>query len=266
MTFRRGVRRHPPIGSRSRDSATARPRHSRCGRGRLAQARREASGGERGGFDAVGHAELAEDVGHVDAGCLGADEEFFADLAVGTAAGEQLEHLELAWRETETVCSRLVVDWRIGRVVGSRAAGGRVGRGSRCRAAAVRRAVPGRGRRRPPARSKRPAGRTAARPAVPAGAPRRDGIGLRLRRNGSRAPSSRPRGGPIVGCRTGVAVVRAAPGRARVGDVALLPVAMRCARASPATRYHRVATARARSDRRRRGDRSTRRERTRRGR
>ena len=46
--------------------------------------------GDVGCFDAVGDAELAQDVGNVNAGGLRADEQFGCDLAVGPAAREQI--------------------------------------------------------------------------------------------------------------------------------------------------------------------------------
>src|SRR5690348_368650 len=57
--------------------------------------------GNGGGLAAVGHAELGQDAGDVDRGGLGADEQRFGDLPVGTAVGEEREHVPLAPGETE---------------------------------------------------------------------------------------------------------------------------------------------------------------------
>src|ERR1700733_35365 len=52
--------------------------------------------GDGGGLGSARRAQLAEDVGDVDAGRLGGDEQLGADLAVGHAPGEQPQHLELS--------------------------------------------------------------------------------------------------------------------------------------------------------------------------
>src|ERR1700748_3170877 len=54
-----------------------------------------------GGFAAAGHAQLAQDVGHVDAGRLGRDEQLAGDLPVAAPGRDQAEHLELAFGEPE---------------------------------------------------------------------------------------------------------------------------------------------------------------------
>src|SRR4029450_11102182 len=73
-----------------------------------------------GGLDPAGHLELAEDVGDVDAGGLGADEQCLADLAVGPAVGNQREDLAFAGGEPERVgwppWSGLVGGWWSGQV------------------------------------------------------------------------------------------------------------------------------------------------------
>ena len=56
---------------------------------------------DRGGFDAVGGAELAQDVGDVHAGGLPADEQLLTDLAIGSAVDHQAQHLELTPSEPE---------------------------------------------------------------------------------------------------------------------------------------------------------------------
>ena len=61
--------------------------------GQLEQA---AAPGDRDGLGAAGGAELGQDVGHVHADGLGADEQLVADLAVAAALGDQREHLLLA--------------------------------------------------------------------------------------------------------------------------------------------------------------------------
>ena len=52
-----------------------------------------------GRLAAAGHAQLAEDVRHVDAGRLGRDEQLAGDLPVAAPGRDQAEHLELALRE-----------------------------------------------------------------------------------------------------------------------------------------------------------------------
>src|SRR5436309_2056864 len=49
--------------------------------------------------DAVAHLELLEDVGPVPVDGLAADDEHSRDLVAGVALGDELDHLELAWRE-----------------------------------------------------------------------------------------------------------------------------------------------------------------------
>src|SRR5688500_10858691 len=53
------------------------------------------AGGHGGGLAPVGDPELAEHVGDVFAGGVGADEELLGDLRVGEALTEQLQHLPL---------------------------------------------------------------------------------------------------------------------------------------------------------------------------
>ena len=57
--------------------------------------------GDGGGLAAVGYPQLGQDVGHVHAGRLGADEQGVGDLAVGAAVGQQGEHFPLARGEAE---------------------------------------------------------------------------------------------------------------------------------------------------------------------
>src|SRR5215813_2452868 len=59
-----------------------------------------------GGFAAVRHLELRQDVGDVDARGLRRDEQLFTDLAVGATGAEQTEHLALARGEAGTVGRR----------------------------------------------------------------------------------------------------------------------------------------------------------------
>src|SRR5690349_16780951 len=47
----------------------------------------------------AGHAQLAQDVRHVDAGRLGRDEQLAGDLPVAAPGRDQAEHLELAFGE-----------------------------------------------------------------------------------------------------------------------------------------------------------------------
>ena len=54
-----------------------------------------------GRLAAAGHAQLAEDVGHVDAGRLGRDEQLARDLPVAAPGRDQAEHLEFAFGEPE---------------------------------------------------------------------------------------------------------------------------------------------------------------------
>jgi hypothetical protein len=56
---------------------------------------------DRGGCDAVGRVELAQDVRDVHAGSLHADDELGGDFAVGESAGDEREDLRLAPRQTE---------------------------------------------------------------------------------------------------------------------------------------------------------------------
>ena len=69
-----------------------------------------ASTGDRGRLGAAGGAQLAEDVGDVDAHRLGADEELLADLTVGPAGRDELEDLGLP--RCEQVGARLVAGRR----------------------------------------------------------------------------------------------------------------------------------------------------------
>jgi hypothetical protein len=55
----------------------------------------------RGGFYPAGHAQLGQDVRHVHAGCLCADEQGLADLGVGPAGREQGQDLAFALGEPE---------------------------------------------------------------------------------------------------------------------------------------------------------------------
>jgi len=52
--------------------------------------------GQGGGLYPAGHAQLAQDAGHVHAGRLGADEQLRADLGIGQPGREQPEHDQLA--------------------------------------------------------------------------------------------------------------------------------------------------------------------------
>ena len=52
------------------------------------------------GLAACRHAELAQDVGHVDAGGLAGDEQLLGDLPVGVALGDEPQDLELAGGES----------------------------------------------------------------------------------------------------------------------------------------------------------------------
>ena len=52
--------------------------------------------GEFGGFAPVGDGEFSEDIGNVEPGRLGADEELVSDLAVGAAMNQQAQNLDLA--------------------------------------------------------------------------------------------------------------------------------------------------------------------------
>src|SRR6266496_1381517 len=54
-----------------------------------------------GRLAAAGHAQLAEDVRHVDAGRLGRDEKLAGDLPVAAPGRDQAEHLELALGKPE---------------------------------------------------------------------------------------------------------------------------------------------------------------------
>jgi hypothetical protein len=56
-----------------------------------------------GGFHAVGDIQLGEDVGHMHAGGLGADEQGLADLPVGASRGQVPEHLQLTGGEAESL-------------------------------------------------------------------------------------------------------------------------------------------------------------------
>src|SRR5438876_2153497 len=54
-----------------------------------------------GRLAAAGHAQLAQDVGHVDAGRLGRDEQRAGDLPVAAPGRDQAEHLEFALGQPE---------------------------------------------------------------------------------------------------------------------------------------------------------------------
>jgi hypothetical protein len=71
--------------------------------------RREAEAvGDRPGLGPVAHAELGQDVGDVDAGCLVADVEGLGDLVVGASVRDQRQDLQLPWGEAQLVGGR----WR----------------------------------------------------------------------------------------------------------------------------------------------------------
>jgi hypothetical protein len=57
--------------------------------------------GDRGGLDPGGDAQFGEDVGDVDAGGLGADEQRLGDLAVAAAGRHQREDFGLARGQAE---------------------------------------------------------------------------------------------------------------------------------------------------------------------
>ena len=59
--------------------------------------------GDVDGGTPSGHRHFGEQVRHVHPSRLLADEQRFGDLLVGPAAGEQLEHLELAGGDPESV-------------------------------------------------------------------------------------------------------------------------------------------------------------------
>ena len=152
----------------------------------------EPVGGGRG-LAAAGHAELAEDVGHVHAGGLGRDEQLGGDLAVAAPGRDQPEHLELPRGEPEPVRlgrrgAAVSVSVAIaaerdpgppgeqGDVVGSAA-------GRRAAGPARRRGAAGRRRRRGRRRSARPRRTAAGRsPADRAGRPPPTPARLRPRR------------------------------------------------------------------------------------
>jgi hypothetical protein len=54
--------------------------------------------GYSGGLYPVGNAELAQDVGDMDAGGSGADVQLRADLPVGAAGPQQAKHQQWCWR------------------------------------------------------------------------------------------------------------------------------------------------------------------------
>src|SRR5690349_21898205 len=58
---------------------------------------------EGGRFAAAGRVQLAENVRHVDARGLAADEELLGDLRVRLALGDEREHLDLAVGEAEGI-------------------------------------------------------------------------------------------------------------------------------------------------------------------
>ena len=167
--------------------------------------------GDRRRLHAIGHAQLAQDVGHVDARGLDADVQGVGDLPVGPAGGDQGEHLLLPGREPEA-----------GRVdrspPRSRARSGSGWRPPRCRSPGGRHPLwrPGGG---PPAGARWPRrGRRCWRAARrPAGAGRRPGPGLRVasaaataarQRSGSSRPRARAASASAiaaVACRVGAA-------------------------------------------------------------
>ncbi len=69
-----------------------------------------------GGLAAAGDAQLAEDVGHVDAGRLGRDEQLGGYLPVAAPGRDQAEHLEFAFGEAE-LGPRVAGPLTLGRVV-----------------------------------------------------------------------------------------------------------------------------------------------------
>ena len=76
--------------------------------------------GDRGRLATTGHPQLGQDPRDVDAGRLGGDEQFLADLPVGAALGDQGEHLGLpagqAKRGGQRRCLRTAncwVGWRL---------------------------------------------------------------------------------------------------------------------------------------------------------
>ena len=74
-----------------------------------------------GGLAAAGDTQLAEDVGHVDAGRLGRDEQLGGYFPVAAPGRDQPEHLEFAFGEAElaTPGSRVARRLALGRVVAS---------------------------------------------------------------------------------------------------------------------------------------------------
>jgi len=76
----------------------------------------EAEGVRRGGgLAAAGGTQLAQDVGHVDAGRLGRDEQLGGYLPVAAPGRDQAEHLEFALGQAEL---GVRVAWPLGRAVG----------------------------------------------------------------------------------------------------------------------------------------------------
>ena len=89
------------------DASSTSPRSRRPRRSaRRPSRRRPRPVGDLGGLRAVGHAELGEDVGHVQARGLGADEQALGDLPVRQPLADQLEHLGLARGEAERGAGR----------------------------------------------------------------------------------------------------------------------------------------------------------------
>src|SRR5689334_11206657 len=74
-----------------------------CGGGGVEEAEAVRLGGC---LAAAGHAQLAQDVGHVDTGRLGRDEQLAGDLPVAAPGRDQTEHLELAFGEPELTRAR----------------------------------------------------------------------------------------------------------------------------------------------------------------
>jgi hypothetical protein len=75
---------------------------------------------EVGGFDAVRHPELAQDVGDMHARCLRADAERIGDLDICAALCDEGQNLRFAWCEQRVRGSSLV-SWRLNRRVTSEA-------------------------------------------------------------------------------------------------------------------------------------------------
>jgi hypothetical protein len=61
-----------------------------------------------GGLTAAGDAQLAQDVGHVDAGRLGRDEQLGGYLPVAPPGRDEAEHFEFAFGQPELAARRSV--------------------------------------------------------------------------------------------------------------------------------------------------------------